>query len=300
MTDVTTTATLHVAATKADIPNVLNDSIISIGKQAIQERGAFTIALSGGSLPSFLAELPTALSGNYKDVDPTDFFSKWHVILADERCVPLTDDESNMKSLNENLFDKLPSTMKVPTNQIHPINVAMLNDDDATTSTSNIAVDYESNVVKSVLDLSGGLLDVAVLGFGPDGHTCSLFPNHGLLNEMTKLVAPITDSPKPPPNRITLTFPVLNTMTRHVVFCGAGSSKQPIVDAVFDWKTTGGGKSDEKKTPDSTCVVIPLTNPPPFPCGMVRPNPTTGVESSSNPILTWVIDADALPATAKL
>lgn len=74
--------------------------------------------------------------------------------------------------------------------------------------------------------------DLLLLGMGPDGHTCSLFPGHRLLEETSRWVCPINDSPKPPSSRITLTFSVINN-AKACVFAAAGSNKADIVKVIF-------------------------------------------------------------------
>jgi len=262
----TTTAKILVASTKSEVGATLNPAIVDLCVAALQARNVFTIALSGGSLPSFLASLPQAFAN--RKIDPQ--FDKWHVLLADERCVATTDSDSNLGALQDKLFGKL----QIPSSHIHGIDESQLHD------TAGVAAAYVP-VVENVLALSGGILDVAVLGFGPDGHTCSLFPGHTLLTEYSVLVAPIEDSPKPPPRRITLTLKVLNDMTRNVVYCGAGASKTPILEAVFAKDTIKAAAEDNRYYYTASMV----NDPAPYPCAMVAP-----LEQ-----LIWVVDADAMP-----
>lgn len=256
---------LIVAPSKKDVPEALNAAIVETCAESIQARGIFSIALSGGSNVSFMASLPDAFEA--KGVDPN--WSMWHVILADERVVPMTDADSNMGALQDKVFSKVA----IPASQVHGINEEKLSE-----STAAIAEDYEL-IVRSVIAKSGGQLDMAVLGFGPDGHTCSLFPNHALLKEETNWVASLDDSPKPPPRRITLTYPVLNQHVRHVVFCGAGGSKSPILKQIFE-----SVASDNRKD------AIVMRDPAPFPCGAVRPKGA----------LTWVVDQDAMEGIERM
>jgi len=77
------------------------------------------------------------------------------------------------------------------------------------------------------------VFDLLLLGCGPDGHTCSLFPDHELLRETDSWVAPISDSPKPPPKRITLTLPVVTHGLR-IAFVATGEGKRDALRQIFD------------------------------------------------------------------
>lgn len=153
------------------------------------------------------------------------------VFFADERLVPLNDKESNFKLCDDEFFSKVP----LQSSQIYTIDEKLIDDPEEAADT------YE----KQLADAFAGkdsvrhpVFDLILLGMGPDGHTCSLFPGHELLQERSRWVAPIEDSPKPPPKRITLTIPVLNKAHR-VAFVLAGEGKQEMLEKALDHPELG-------------------------------------------------------------
>ena len=160
--------------------------------------GARTLVLAGGTTPArsyqLLAELPVE-------------WGRVTVLFGDERCVPPDHPDSNYRMARETLLDKVaPATVHRMPGELGP--------DDG-------AAEY-SRVV-------GGLspLDLVVLGVGEDGHTASLFPGHPIL-KAKRLVAGVRDSPKPPPERVTLTLQALRE-ARHVIILATGAGKAQAV-----------------------------------------------------------------------
>jgi 6-phosphogluconolactonase len=131
------------------------------------------------------------------------------VFQVDERAVPPSHEDSNYRLIAENLLAPLGARA--------PHCERMIGEAE---DLEAAARDYAAKLPAQ--------LDVVVLGLGPDGHTASLFPGHPLLQEARAAVAPIFDSPKPPPRRLTLTLPVLRGAA-HVVGLADGAHKQEAV-----------------------------------------------------------------------
>lgn len=280
-------AKLYISPTKGEIPTVLYPIIHKSFQSALrssdeqqQEDAKFYIALSGGSLPSLLANLPRSfLDAN---IDPQ--WDRWHVILADERLVPSSHPDSNLKALRESFLDQVP----IPKEQIYGIDESLLssNSEDGHGKQrqrhAEVAEEYENRVfyrgsgtdeVQNKNKNTSVMLHCVLLGFGPDGHTASLFPNHDLLQERTLLVAGICDSPKPPPERITLTQKVFEDISQTVIFVGAGESKAPILNDIFERVHLTNNDNDNDNGGECKQCVVEMKDisEQRYPCGMIRP-----------------------------
>lgn len=181
--------------------------------QRVAASGAFFVALSGGSTPKaiynrlvqadLLAEVP---------------WDKIHFFVSDERCVPVSSDESNYGNAERLLLSKVGAK----STNLHPI---VAPDGDPAVAASA----YEKLVREIVPPGSDGFprFDLIFLGMGPDGHTASLFPQTRAIGERERAVVE-NFVPKVNANRITFTFPLLNSAA-NVVFVVGGKDKAPVL-----------------------------------------------------------------------
>jgi 6-phosphogluconolactonase len=143
-------------------------------------------------------------------------FSNVHFFWADERCLPPTDPDSNFKLANELLF----APLNISAEQIH-----RLRGEDS----PQAAVKNAEAEIRRIVPLGQNgqpVLDLVLLGMGEDGHVASLFPNAG--PEVLDCAAPflaVENSPKPPPIRISLSFPAIAAAQQvWVLVSGAGKA----------------------------------------------------------------------------
>jgi 6-phosphogluconolactonase len=199
------------------------DRLVEAITDAIDKRGTAHIVLTGGGTGIGLLKR-VGESGEKID------WSKVHLYWGDDRFVPEDDDERNYKQAREALLDHID----IPADNVHPMSASggQFGDDlDAA------ARDYAQ--VLSTLAEDGQPapdFDVHLLGMGPEGHINSLFPDTPAVRETERLVLGVSDSPKPPPRRITLTLPGIQR-SREVWLVVSGSGKAEAVAAAI-----GGAK----------------------------------------------------------
>ena len=196
--------------------DILVRKIIEIVDNSPSSSAEFSVAMSGGSLTKIFEA--AIVDGNIKSKLET---SNWRVYFADERFVPLDNQDSNFFACTE-LFKKLG----ISSDRIEAID---LDADDL----KSCAEEY-GNRLKSKLHLNSEgvpVFDLVLLGMGPDGHTASLFPDHDLLTS-EKVVDFIADSPKLPKERITLTLRTINA-AKNVFFVAFGDEKADVLSQIL-------------------------------------------------------------------
>ena len=194
------------------IPGQLAAEVASAAAHAVRTRGWFSIAVPGGSVATAcfpaLAELPLD-------------WTAVHLFWADERAVPPSHPESNYGIAARLWLDRAG----VPTASVHRMPADAL---DLTAAADRYAA--ELSAVLGTLPV----LDLALLGMGPDGHVASLFPGHVVLGERERLVAVVTDAPKLPSRRLTLTLPILASVRRVIVVAFGATKADALATALKD------------------------------------------------------------------
>ncbi|WP_293782510.1 6-phosphogluconolactonase [uncultured Aeromicrobium sp.] len=164
------------------------------------------VVLTGGSIANeYLSQL----------IGPA---SLWHDVdyyWGDERYVARDDDDRNEKQAREAFLTRF----EIFEDRIHPMPAA-----GDYPSKDEAADAYAAQLPES--------FDLVLLGVGPDAHIASLFPGFPQLEEQERRVVGVDDSPKPPPERLSLTYPALNSATA-VWFVVAGEDKAPAVAAAL-------------------------------------------------------------------
>lgn len=184
--------------------------------EAVARQGSAVWVAAGGSTPLAAYRL---LASQHGRAIPWDRVS---VAMGDERCVEIDHPDSNWGQLASALLD-VPGPDAARRLRPH----VELNAEAAAES-------YESDLSQLPLLPSGRpRLDHVWLGMGEDGHTLSLFPGHPAAAIENRLVVPVHDSPKPPPDRISLTFDALAGAI-HCVILAAGAGKRDALARALD------------------------------------------------------------------
>jgi 6-phosphogluconolactonase len=181
--------------------------------QARAERGSAHLALSGGTTPGRTYELLGADAEALADT---------YVWFADERCVAPEDPESNYRLARETLLDRAeiaPSRVHRMPGELGP---------------RLGAESYELELLATLGEAPvPPVLDLIVLGIGPDGHVASLFPGAPTLTASAEAICHgVEDSPKPPPERITLSLAALRA-ARGCLLLATGASKADAMAAML-------------------------------------------------------------------
>ncbi|MGH7600858.1 MAG: 6-phosphogluconolactonase [bacterium] len=215
---------LRIFPTAGELNRAATEALVQLVNNTIARQDRFAVALAGGNTPRAIYQI---LATEYRQQIP---WAQAHLFWSDERYVPMDDPNSNYRMVRESLLDHVP----IPAENIHHMPTEFPQPDDA-------AQNYEKTL-SDFWKASLPCFDLLQLGLGSDGHIASLFPYSSLLQEQKRLVAAVTDSPKPPLIRLTLTLPAINHAAQ-IHFYVAGSEKAEALRSTLE------GPRDPQKFP---------------------------------------------------
>lgn len=209
--------TLEILPTVEELNEAVGRAFLARLRALIDEAevgSRINLAISGGAVTTSL--LPSLLP-RVGDVD----WSRVRVWLVDERFVPAGHADRNDDQAWEGFFHAASGVelVRMPTSDESAPGAGSL---DAATSA------FEATWTEL---MGSGSFDIALIGMGPDGHICSLFPGRVDLEEPSPILA-IRNSPKPPPERITVSMPVMRACGE-VWLTTAGSAKADALGRAF-------------------------------------------------------------------
>jgi 6-phosphogluconolactonase len=184
-------------------------------EHAINASGSAVWVAAGGSTP---AAAYSILGSHYASLP----WREVRILMGDERCVAPDDPDSNWRQLDQRLLSHLD------------LPLAMMLRPPAELGAEAAADHYDHLLRRLATDASGRpRLDHVWLGIGEDGHTLSLFPHHAAAAIPDRLAVAVHDSPKPPPDRVTLTYKALEGAV-HCVILATGEGKKEAVRRAID------------------------------------------------------------------
>ncbi|KAM8916933.1 GDH/6PGL endoplasmic bifunctional protein isoform 1-T5 [Spinachia spinachia] len=222
-----------VSAWPEELVERLAADIQDAAEAAVRHGGVFHLAISGGSTPLALFHRLALHHFSFP-------WSRTHVWMVDERCVPPTEAESNFRGLHDHLLRHV----RIPYFNIHPMPVQL--NQRLCVEEDRGAAQYEREISGSV---HGSSFHFVLLGVGYDGHTASLFPG-GKADQVGEGLVAFTESPVKPHQRMSLTFAAINR-ARTVALLVMGKGKHELVtqlsrvnDQPDKWPVTGVKPAD--------------------------------------------------------
>lgn len=203
------------------------EALLDVLAVAVRDRGIAHVVLTGGSTGIGILQAVNDRRAAGTELD----WSAVHFWFGDERYLPLHDGERNSLQAEQALLQPLLEEGLIGETQVHRVSAPEDSDD-----LGDAARQYANRLAQAASTSPGTdprlpRFDVLLLGVGPDAHVASLFPDRPGPTETGETVIPVENSPKPPPQRVSLSVESINTADR-VWFVVAGADKAEAVAAV--------------------------------------------------------------------